>query len=754
MITEELLKEISKLKSANSMVDITNIGSNLDHNERMYLEVERIIRQDRYQDWDLIKDNFTDPFFRDFSSCYYYLFNNPVTALELTQKLLSNYELPEPIKVRVLFWEMDAYFLSGEISAGIEKMAKIPSPQKSHPIWRAEAHCILGLNYYFINKLELSIKSHLDSHLEMRKNNDNFLEIFNASMAIRVALKKCDPVTFDFFSDILSSKVSETNEKRYLLRINSYKALLYDQLGDKITSQKYWDLADQYVPHVSMKWEIGQYYLIKSLSMVVRGEESSSFIYNDLATQMFLASGSPKIYLVESFLVSVLRPWLNEKFILRGLKKNLLDTENARVQIEEKLSDESFGPVSKLLLEGLTYIENILEGDRENNVYNSLIISVLNNVNNSKELQTGLKVRKNIFQFIAKISELKSFNSKDILLIYEESFETTSIMDNGLIVATEHSRREEHIEQYYVISFINNLLKILKEKNVSEEIRALCHDIKAHLLNLDKSLDSKCVSENISFRNALDICDFHLKPRSKNDFQIDALTIYVRNNFEGFCKPISPSYDFLVSSIPINDIQRVLHNLIKNSKEAGSSEVTFEIIPRESTFILRLIDDGPGIPIDILKNLNKGGISKKVNGHGIGLSSSLAKVISYGGKTNVENLDSGCKIELEIPYLPIGSLPLVVVLDDDKYQKFSWMGRIPHERLKFYSSHLEMLNQIENFPRDTFFYVDKNMPGIDGVEILKKLRTKDYRYLFLNSLEEVDLTEQSLILCNLMKNYL
>ena len=98
-------------------------------------------------------------------------------------------------------------------------------------------------------------------------------------------------------------------------------------------------------------------------------------------------------------------------------------------------------------------------------------------------------------------------------------------------------------------------------------------------------------------------------------------------------------------------IERVLVNLIKNAYEAGAKEVKIEITQAADKWVIKVIDDGPGIPDEEKEKIFEPFYTTKAKGTGLGLVFVSQAVYALGGKIELKNnLPSG---NIFIIYLPI-----------------------------------------------------------------------------------------------------
>ncbi|MEK7287842.1 MAG: HAMP domain-containing sensor histidine kinase [Elusimicrobiota bacterium] len=151
----------------------------------------------------------------------------------------------------------------------------------------------------------------------------------------------------------------------------------------------------------------------------------------------------------------------------------------------------------------------------------------------------------------------------------------------------------------------------------------------------------------------------------------------------------------LFAKVEPREFKRVLSNLINNSVEAlkEKGSVTVNLAGNGDWFLLKVKDNGPGIPPEILSKLGQRGQTHgKAGGSGLGLYHARTSLESWGGSLNLESrVGQGTSIAIKLPkatppswfvselLLPIQSP--VVILDDDPTIHQVWQGRLDSLRV-------------------------------------------------------------------------
>lgn len=136
--------------------------------------------------------------------------------------------------------------------------------------------------------------------------------------------------------------------------------------------------------------------------------------------------------------------------------------------------------------------------------------------------------------------------------------------------------------------------------------------------------------------------------------------------------------------------QRVLSNVINNSIEAlgDSGHIEVAIVKRGEQIAVTVVDDGPGIPKEILKKLGLEEVTHgKQNGSGIGIFAAATSLRKVGGDLLVTSqLGQGTRVELLLPLvappdwlatkLVVHASQEIVIVDDDFLIHDTWRARL------------------------------------------------------------------------------
>jgi signal transduction histidine kinase len=107
----------------------------------------------------------------------------------------------------------------------------------------------------------------------------------------------------------------------------------------------------------------------------------------------------------------------------------------------------------------------------------------------------------------------------------------------------------------------------------------------------------------------------------------------------------------LVANVDPPKLKQVVLNLVRNAIDAvtAGGHVAVELIPREAELEIRVSDDGPGIPPDVLARIYEPFYSTKEGGTGLGMSIAHSLVALHGGSIAIETSARGTRFVVKIP---------------------------------------------------------------------------------------------------------
>ncbi len=106
----------------------------------------------------------------------------------------------------------------------------------------------------------------------------------------------------------------------------------------------------------------------------------------------------------------------------------------------------------------------------------------------------------------------------------------------------------------------------------------------------------------------------------------------------------------ICSPVLKDEFKQVLVNLIENSNDANATAVTIEISKFEGSVLVKVIDDGDGVPPAVLPRIFEPSFSTTTSGTGLGLAICKRLVESWGGGISVDSVvNSGTTVTMSLP---------------------------------------------------------------------------------------------------------
>lgn len=107
----------------------------------------------------------------------------------------------------------------------------------------------------------------------------------------------------------------------------------------------------------------------------------------------------------------------------------------------------------------------------------------------------------------------------------------------------------------------------------------------------------------------------------------------------------------LTARVDAAKIHQIVLNLVRNALEAigAGGHVGVELLHDEGAFVLRVVDDGPGIPEDVRRRIYEPFFSTKEGGTGLGMSIVHSLVVLHGGTIELDTSPRGTRFDVRIP---------------------------------------------------------------------------------------------------------
>jgi len=176
---------------------------------------------------------------------------------------------------------------------------------------------------------------------------------------------------------------------------------------------------------------------------------------------------------------------------------------------------------------------------------------------------------------------------------------------------------------------------------------------------------TQTIIEHIDTLSAIasEFSDFAKMPQKKEE-KID-LSEAIKNSLDLFSDTENIHFSYLpsVTSPPIvladkKQLIRVFNNLLQNAVQAighkreGLIKITLN--PDQGNYVIRVIDNGPGIPREMMDKIFSPSFTTKSSGMGLGLALVRSIIVEAGGKINFESsAGEGTVFIISLPAYPL-----------------------------------------------------------------------------------------------------
>jgi|SRR5690625_1464652 len=256
---------------------------------------------------------------------------------------------------------------------------------------------------------------------------------------------------------------------------------------------------------------------------------------------------------------------------------------------------------------------------------------------------------KNILTFNSKTSSLKHLNKK---------YFVTSLME-----ITQKVKLEELVIQSENLTAAGQLAA-----GIAHEIRNPLTSLKGFLQLLSAGIDAKdayykIMTTEIEKIETITSELLHLaKPAAtkKQPESIIKMISEVANllrseaRMKNICLYFGELHDVFIFCNQ-TQIKQALINIIKNAIEAVEPNTKITLLTKKTseTITIDIIDEGPGVPVDMIKHLNKAFYTTKQEGTGLGLMITQKILDEHNGTLKIiKNSDKGSTFRLIFPLVP------------------------------------------------------------------------------------------------------
>ncbi len=173
-------------------------------------------------------------------------------------------------------------------------------------------------------------------------------------------------------------------------------------------------------------------------------------------------------------------------------------------------------------------------------------------------------------------------------------------------------------------------------------------------------------------------------------------------------------------------------NAIESINDKGLIEITVNKIPKKNFIKVQISDSGSGIPDADLPSIFDAGFSTKERDSGDGLAIIKEIIGNHNGSISVESREqNGTTFSINLPSIPSPQINVhakkpknILLVDDDKTILELFSELLSSYNYNVLSSDCGM-DALEKFNSNTLFdliIIDKTMPDMDGLELIKKIR--------------------------------
>lgn len=345
-----------------------------------------------------------------------------------------------------------------------------------------------------------------------------------------------------------------------------------------------------------------------------------------------------------------------------------------------------------------------------------------------------------VFVLIITLIFLNIFIERPIRKI---SSSITKLLETKEIDPNEFTRSKDKLlkELYHSISkLIAEIIKSYSEREKHLLSQQIAHDLRAPLAALEdhliKSSNGDSI-ESMAIRRIKSIAD-SLMPSS----QFSVSTFTSQNSIFDDLAKLYPQIQFSINGhdtfkihdlkITESDFFRFITNIVKNSIESASTELTINSHISDGFMEISFSDNGQGVEADLIPKIMNGHTTK-IAGNGLGVSGMYQALKKIGGEISIDSSPwRGFTIHMKIPMKPINKE--FVLIDDDKIVRIGWETQAKKKGIKLstFQSVSDFLGSSSLIPIETIIYVDSNLGGgIKGEIESEKIFKMGYKNIFL-----------------------
>lgn len=272
---------------------------------------------------------------------------------------------------------------------------------------------------------------------------------------------------------------------------------------------------------------------------------------------------------------------------------------------------------------------------------------------------------KNKIIFVSAFILLNLFCYFIIFKIYDAFF---TIISFPLLVFTFYLLYKKGDE---ILGFNSELNELQKEKEIRISLFKITHEIKNPIAVCKAYLDMYDINDKKKSEKYLKIVkseidrllclleDFMLVNKDNINCDIMDINLLLEEKIKNInelmnVKKININYELNDDEIYVfgdyNRLSQVFINLIKNSIEAKSKNITLKCYIENNNVIVNIIDDGTGINKDTILKIKEPFYTTKIKGTGLGVSLSNEIIEAHNGKLKYESeYGEGTSVKVILP---------------------------------------------------------------------------------------------------------
>jgi signal transduction histidine kinase len=214
-----------------------------------------------------------------------------------------------------------------------------------------------------------------------------------------------------------------------------------------------------------------------------------------------------------------------------------------------------------------------------------------------------------------------------------------------------------------------------------------------------------------------------------------------------------------------NEFKRVISNLTNNATEAilGVGTIRVSLTKENDTLVIKIVDNGSGIPSNILSRVKQGGVSiNKKGGSGLGIAGAVRNIKRWGGEYDIQSKQgTGTTFIIRLPvttepkwfqgYIDIEPNTHLIVLDDDESIHNIWEMHFKDclENRQVTIDHFYSVSKFLEYCKislsnNDLFLVDHELIGFKetGLDLVEQLDLKNQAILVTSRYEKQEIRKR------------